>query len=80
MTENVHIAAPTAPESSTGSGGYRRFTRSRNGMVAGVCAGAAEYFGIDPTLIRVLLLAATILGFGTGIVLYLAAWLLAPQE
>ena len=48
-------------------------------VVAGVCGGFADFTGLDVNLIRIVLVAATILGFGSTIVLYLAAWLLMPQ-
>lgn len=58
----------------------RRLARSRsNRMIAGVCGGLAEYTGLDANLIRILLVAAVVFGFGTGIVLYVAAWLLMPE-
>lgn len=64
-----------APERSP-----RRLVRSRsNKMVAGVCGGLAVYTGLDANLIRILLVAAVVFGFGTGIVLYVAAWLLMPE-
>lgn len=56
----------------------RRSRRDR--MVAGVCGGVAKYAGMDAALVRILLVAATILGFGTGAVLYVACWLLVPEE
>ena len=46
-------------------------------MVAGVCAGAAEYFGIDVTLVRALV--AVITG-GAGVLAYLAAWAIIASE
>lgn len=49
-------------------------------MIAGVCGGVARYLGVDATLVRVLLVAAVIFGFGTGIILYLAGWLLMPES
>lgn len=59
----------------------RRFRRSRdNRMIAGVCGGAAAHFDVDATLVRIILVAATLLGFGTGVLVYLACWLLVPQE
>jgi phage shock protein C len=59
----------------------RTLRRSRDDrMVAGVCGGTAKLLGVDPALVRVLLVAATILGFGTGAVLYLACWLIVPEE
>lgn len=51
-------------------------------MLAGVCGGLGDYFDIDPTIIR-LLVAFTALIAGSGILLYLIAWIvipLAPQD
>ena len=50
---------------------------SKEKKIAGVCAGIAEYFSVDPTLVRVLWLLAA-LGFGTGFLAYLVCWLLLP--
>jgi phage shock protein C len=59
----------------------RKLRRSRTDrMVAGVCGGWAHVLGVDTALLRILLVAATILGFGTGAVLYLICWILMPQE
>jgi phage shock protein C len=57
---------------------FRRSTSDR--MVAGVCGGAAKHLGIDVALLRVLLVAATLFGFGAGAVVYLACWILVPEE
>ena len=55
-----------------------RITRSRqNRMVAGVCAGFARAFGVDPLVVRVAVVALTLAG-GIGVVVYGAAWLLLP--
>jgi phage shock protein PspC (stress-responsive transcriptional regulator) len=58
-----------------------RLTRSRsNGTIAGVCAGLANYLGVDVVLVRLLFvvvaLATAIIG---GIVIYAAAWLMVPE-
>lgn len=59
----------------------KTFRRSRNDrMVAGVCGGAARMFGIDTSLLRVLLVAATLFGFGAGALVYLVCWLVVPEE
>lgn len=58
----------------------KKLFRSReNAMLGGVCAGLAEYFDVDPSLIR---LATVILLFagGTGILAYIVAWIIIPQE
>lgn len=48
-------------------------------MLAGVAAGAARYLGVDPTLVRILFAVLVVVG-GIGIPLYLACWLLIPEE
>ncbi|MCC6941402.1 MAG: PspC domain-containing protein [Novosphingobium sp.] len=47
------------------------------GKMMGVCAGIANYFGIDATLVRVAFGLATILGFGSAIIVYLLIGLIA---
>ena len=57
----------------------KMFMRSSNGMLGGVCEGIANYFGIDPTLVRV----AWVVGswfYGIGILLYIALWLISPCD
>jgi phage shock protein PspC (stress-responsive transcriptional regulator) len=55
--------------------------RSRQGrMVAGVCAGAAEYFGIDVTLVRALVAVVAVITGGAGVLAYLAAWAIIPEQ
>jgi phage shock protein C len=59
----------------------RKLRRSRDDrMVAGVCGGIARMLGMDAALVRLLLVAATLLGFGAGAVIYLVAWLVVPEE
>lgn len=54
------------------------FTLDRqNAKLAGVCAGIANYFGIDPMIVRVAFAAGTILGLGSLILVYLAIALIA---
>jgi phage shock protein C len=58
----------------------RKLYRSRsNRQIAGVCGGLAEYFNMDATLLRVLFVVLAVLG-GSGIVLYLALWIIVPRE
>ncbi len=49
-------------------------------MLCGVCAGTAEFFNIDPTIIRLLMAAVTIFGWGSGIILYIIAALIMPDK
>lgn len=58
----------------------KRLTRSAvNHMIAGVCAGIAEYFGIDPTLVRIGWVVFCLLG-GSGVLAYLICAILMPEE
>jgi phage shock protein C len=58
----------------------KRLHRSRTErMIAGVCGGLAEYFNIDPTLVRVLWVLAVLLA-GTGVLAYIILWILMPLD
>ena len=58
----------------------RKLYRSRTKrQVAGVCGGLAEHFNLDATLLRVLFVVLAVLG-GSGIVIYVAMWIIVPQE
>ena len=61
---------------------YKRIYRSRDEMqVAGLCGGLGEYFEVDPVLIRLLFVVATLLtGVFPGIFAYLIGWLIVPLE
>ena len=55
----------------------RRPTEDR--MLAGVAAGIAQYLDVDPTLIRIAFAVLTLFG-GAAVLVYLAGWLLIPEE
>ena len=57
----------------------RLVRRTDDRMVAGVCSGVADYFGVDPTIVRLAVVVGTVLGFGTLLVAYVLAWLLMPE-
>jgi phage shock protein PspC (stress-responsive transcriptional regulator) len=58
----------------------RRLERSRDDRILfGVCGGIARYFGIDATVVRIIAVGLTLLG-GAGVLLYIAALLLMPEE
>ncbi len=58
----------------------RRLTRSRSErMIAGVAGGLASYFGIDPLFMRIGFIILSLFN-GIGIMLYLALWLIVPNE
>ncbi len=57
----------------------KKLHRSRKDrMIAGVCGGIAEYFDIDPVIIRVLFVVLTI-GPGIGLLAYIVLWIVVPQ-
>lgn len=49
-------------------------------MIAGVCSGAAEYLGVDANILRLVLAVLTVFTVGTGAAIYVAGWLLIPEE
>ena len=55
----------------------RLMRSSRDKKLGGVCAGLAEYFDLDPTIVRIVWLLAIFLG-GTGLLLYLILWIALP--
>jgi phage shock protein PspC (stress-responsive transcriptional regulator) len=71
---------PTEPQEPARAPEPRRMSRPRDDRVfAGVCSGLGRYFNVDPVLFRVGAVALIFFG-GAGILLYIAAVLLIPQE
>lgn len=59
----------------------RKLFRSRsNRMIVGVCAGLANFFGIDPTVVRLLFAVGTLFGFGSFILIYIVLFIVVPEE
>jgi phage shock protein C len=64
-----------------GTNGTKILVRSRKGrMVAGICAGIADYSGLDVTLVRLIVAVVSVITGGTGVLAYLAAWMIIPGE
>ena len=61
---------------------YKQLTRSRsNRMVAGVCAGLADYLNLDPTVVRLLFVLGFFLGLhGSVLIVYLIMAIVTPEE
>ena len=57
----------------------KRLYKSRNKVLCGVCGGIADFFNIDPTIIRLLAVVLIIAGFGTGIIIYIIAAVIMPD-
>lgn len=59
----------------------RKLTRSRNErMLAGVCAGLAQFFGLDVSLIRIAYVILTIFTAFAGVPVYILMWIIIPEE
>jgi phage shock protein C len=61
------------------NGGAKRLERKVKGRwLAGVCAGIADYFNVDPVFVRVAFVVTSI--WGIGLIAYVAGWALIPEE
>jgi phage shock protein C len=76
-SNETHNSDSSEPRSFGGSMPLRRPVHDR--MLAGVASGIADYLGVDETLVRIAIVVATFFG-GAGIAVYLAGWLLIPEE
>ena len=68
------------PQPAPNAAPRRLVRRSDDRMLGGVCSGLADYAGMDVTLVRVLTVLATVLGFGSVLVAYVVAWILVPLD
>ena len=57
----------------------RLYRSTENKMIAGVCGGLAEFFGLDPTLVRLVFVILALLG-GHGLLVYLILWIIVPHR
>jgi phage shock protein C len=74
----ARLAGPDAPAATPVCPPAKRLMRSsRDKKLGGVCAGIADYFDLDPTIVRVIWLLAVLLG-GTGLLAYLILWIVLP--
>jgi phage shock protein C len=70
----------TDMDENNASGGKRLLLRPRKGrLVAGVCAGLADYFGVDVNLVRLGFGVFTVF-WGLGLLIYGLAWLVLPED
>lgn len=72
---------PQYPPYTPGASQPRRLVRSsRERMWAGVAGGMAEYFDLDPALVRLLWVAAAVVSGGLAVPVYILAWIILPRE
>lgn len=57
----------------------KKLTLSSDKKIAGVCGGVANYFDIDPLIVRIVWLVLA-LCYGVGVVAYLVCWLALPKD
>jgi phage shock protein C len=58
----------------------KKLTRSSHDkMIAGVCGGLGQYFGIDSTVVRLIFVLLALAG-GPGILAYIILWLVVPED
>ena len=69
----------TGPESRLPAPQPPLYRPIQDRMLAGVASGVARYLGIDATIVRIVLAVLTVVG-GAGVPIYLAGWLLIPEE
>jgi len=59
----------------------KRLYRSRTSRIlGGICGGIGIYFDTDPNIIRIVLVILTLLSIGVGVIAYIVAWILIPEE
>jgi phage shock protein C len=58
----------------------RLYRSKKERVLGGVCAGLGEHFDIDPTVIRLAWAVITVISIGTGILVYILAWIIIPEE
>lgn len=58
----------------------QRLTRSKHGMIAGVCAGIADYFDLDPSIVRIAYIALSFFTVFAGVIAYIILWIVIPKE
>lgn len=58
----------------------KKMTRSNDRMIAGVCAGIADYFDCDPTPVRIAYVILTFFSLFSSLILYPILWIIMPEK
>ena len=75
------VGRDASRQSASGYEAPRRLYRvTSDKRIAGVCSGLARYFEVDVTLVRLLVVAATLCSGGLGLLAYIAAWIIMPKD
>ena len=79
FSEEVETLGNKASRKIKESRTKRLYRSGKDRILGGVCGGLAEYFGVDPVLIRFIWIVA-VLGWGFGILAYIIAWIIIPRN
>ena len=58
----------------------RLYRSKKERILGGVCAGLSEHLDVDPKVIRLIWAVVTLISFGTGIIVYILAWIIIPED
>jgi phage shock protein PspC (stress-responsive transcriptional regulator) len=58
----------------------RLYRSGKDKVLGGVCGGIAEYLKVDPIVVRLVWIFGTLVSLGTGIILYIIAWIIIPRN
>lgn len=58
----------------------RLYRSKKERILGGVCGGLGEHLDVDPTVIRLVWVVIALLSLGTGLLIYLIAWIIIPDE
>ena len=56
------------------------YRSSKSRVIGGVCGGMAEYFNIDPKIVRLVWIILLFISLGTAILAYIIAWIIIPRK
>ncbi|HEY6953700.1 MAG TPA: PspC domain-containing protein [Flavisolibacter sp.] len=76
QTSSAYTQTQAEPRRAKG----RLYRDGSDKFLGGVCAGIANYMNVDPAIVRLLFAIVTFGGFGTGIIIYLALWIILPVK
>jgi phage shock protein PspC (stress-responsive transcriptional regulator) len=78
--KEIKNARMVVPAAATAARTRRIYRSGKDRILGGVCGGLAEYFGVDPVLIRIVWVVGTLAVWGTGILLYILLWIIVPRN
>ena len=80
LMDDETMTSTTDRSEQTGTKRSKRLTRGDDRRIAGVASGIADYFDIDPTLVRLIFVISMVLTLGTSLLAYLILWIVLPTN